>query len=472
VTATTGIRDPRDVLGTALVVPVVVLLWGTPWPIAGGLDPRWLLLPLWGGLAGAWALARREGRAAAGARRVLATWRAADPFVAAALVQLALFRLPETVLVPGAIYAVLLGALLLLRRASGPVLVAVASVFVLVAVVLPRAFEAAVLARVSATYALDVDHRLWPDGKEINSDSVRFRGEASDLDDDDFVVLFLGDSFTFGFGLAYEDSYPYRVEALAREQGCAPTVRAVNMGWTSASPLLALRLLREVGYAYRPDLVLYSLDVTDFHDDLRYEWRLREQQEYAFDSAAVAERWLARELPWADFLRPAVRAVTTRLRGVQREAEVELLEGLEVPAPGERFFVTSRPLAETRPAIELGVMKNLAAIDRHSREVLGVPMALVLYPRAYQYTDAESPRNWEQGYEPLGPFVKEPFRYFAEVEASLPYPVIDVLPDFEASDRFPLYFANDPHWTEAGADVAARAVLDALRARGLVPCPG
>jgi len=341
---------------------------------------------------------------------------------------------------------------------------------VLVAVILPRAFEAIVLARVSATYALDVDHRLWPDGKEINADSARFRGEAADLDEDDFVVLFLGDSFTFGFGLAYEDSYPYRVEALAAEHACRPTVRVVNMGWTSSSPLLALRLLRQVGYKYRPDLVVYSLDMTDFHDDLRYEWRLREQRDYEFDAAAIAERWIARELPWATALRPVVGAVTSRLRGVTRDERAELLAGLSVPGPHERFFVTARPLDETRPAIELGVMKNLAEIDRWARDVLGAKMALVVYPRAYQYTARESPRNWERGYVPLGPFVREPFRYFAEVSPTLPYPVIDVLPDFEASDRFPLYFANDPHWTEQGADVAARAVFAALRERGLLPC--
>jgi hypothetical protein len=283
-------------------------------------------------------------------------------------------------------------------------------------------------------------------------------------------VLFLGDSFTFGFNLAYADSFPYRFEALAAEHGCTPTVRVVNMGWTSSSPLLALRMLRQVGYAYRPDLVVYALDMTDFHDDLRYEWRLREQREYDFDAAAVAERWIAAEWPAASDMLPALRSVTRRRRGVDRDTGVELLAGLAVPSPDERFFVTNRPLDETRPAIELGVMKNLSGIDRHATGVLGAPFALVVYPRAYQYSERESPRNWERGYTPLGPYVREPFRYFAEVADTLPYPVIDVLPDFASSDRFPLYFASDPHWTEQGADVAAHAIFEGLRARGLLPC--
>ncbi len=463
----------RELFGSTIGVPVVTLLWGSSWLIGDlVVDQRWILVPLWGVLAVVWTAARSPGRGSAAAARVLRIWRAIDPLLAALLVQAVLFRMPATLVIPALIFASLAATFWLLERASGPVLVAFASVFLLFGVVVPRAFEAMILARVSATYALDVDHRLRPDGSEINTDSARFRGEATDLSDEEFVVIFLGDSFTFGFSLAYDDSYPYRFEAIAAEHGCEPRVRAVNMGWTSSSPLLALRLLRQVGYRYRPDLIVYGLDMTDFHDDLRYEWRLREQREYDFDSVAVAERWIAAELPIASRALPAFRAVTSQLRGVDRSAAVELLAGLKVPGPEERFFVTGRSLDETRPAIELGVMKNLAGIERHGREVLGAPFALVVYPRAYQYSDRESARNWEKGYEPLGRYVREPFRYFAEVADTLAYPVIDILPAFESSDRFPLYFGNDPHWTEQGADVAARAIFEGLLARGLLPCRG
>ena len=461
----------RGLVGSAVVVPVVVLLWGSSWQLGGlTIDQRLLLIPLWGGLALGLVLARVDGTARA-SQAMLAAWGRADPVLAALLLQAVLFRMPQTVVVPALIFVALVGLLLGLRRASAPVALGSAMLFVLLFVALPAAFEAAVLSRVSATYALDVDHRLWPDGKEINAHGARFRGESDQLDDADQIVLFLGDSFTFGFNLAYEDSYPYRVEALAAAAGCEPTVRVVNMGWTSSSPLLALRLLRQVGYHYRPDLIVYSLDTTDFHDDLRYEWRLREQHDFDFDTAVIAERFVARELPFAKSLAPGVSAITTRLRSVDRERRTELLAGLTVPRPDERFFVTARPLEETRPAIELGVMKNLAEMYALTREVLDADMALVLYPRAYQYSDREVPRNWETGYTPLGPHVREPFRYFEEVAEALPYPVIDLYEAYATSERFPLFFANDPHWTEQGADVAARATAPAARSSGR-PRPG
>ena len=99
-------------------------------------------------------------------------------------------------------------------------------------------------------------------------------------------------------------------------------------------------------------------------------------------------------------------------------------------------------------------------------------MALVIYPRAYQYSDRESPGNWEPGYEALGPHVREPFRYFAEVGDGLPYPVIDLFSAFETSEEFPLFFARDPHWNPSGAGLAARSVYAGLGERGLLPCPG
>ena len=47
-----------------------------------------------------------------------------------------------------------------------------------------------------------------------------------------------------------------------------------------------------------------------------------------------------------------------------------------------------------------------------------------------------------------GPHVQEPFRYFRDVEAQLPYPVFSLLPAFEQSTEFPLFFRDDPHWME------------------------
>ena len=461
----------RAAFGTLVCVPLAVLLWGSHWDGAGGTDHRWLLLVLWGGWLGLIKIGRWGGRAGRGADLLRAGWVRGDPWLAALLIESVLFRFPESLGVPLAIVGVLGLGLLGLRRASSPVFLAIVLAFVVFVLVIPRAFRALMIARVAESYALDVDHRPWPDGKEINSDGARFRGEGEDLAAEDFVILFAGDSFTYGWNLPYEAAYPYQFEALAQSAGCEPEVRVVNLGWTSSSPLLGLRLLRQVAYKYQPDLVVYSLDVTDFHDDLRYERSLREQKDFEFDSSAMAERLLLTYWPSARSAVPWLRAVTDRLRTVNRAEREEWLAGLTVPGRLERFFVTARPLEESRAAIEFGVMRNLAEMQAFSAGVLGSAMAVVIYPRAYQYSEREASQSWELGYEALGPHVQEPFRYFTEVEGSLPYPVLSILPDFEASEEFPLFYSRDPHWNPRGARLAARAVFQGLTSRGLLPCP-
>jgi hypothetical protein len=358
-----------------------------------------------------------------------------------------------------------------LRRAPA----ATASVALTAAIgvfVFPRALDSLATNVLAERFDLTVDHRLKPDGENINSDGIRFPGEAADIDRNDFVVAFLGDSFTFGSRLRqYDATYPAAFEFTVNAGGCAVRVRSVNFGWPSASPLLALRQLRELGPKYAPNLVVYSLDMTDFHDDLRYERALRSAGEFEVDTEQVLRQLVAGALPGLDL--PAFKSAGAD--GVLRQ-RAPLAVGGELPLPSDRFFATSQPLEDSRPWIEAGVMANLAAIHAYARDTLGAPMVLVIYPRAYQYSDRESPESWERSaYEVLGPFVREPFRYFAEVRGRLPYPVVDLLPAFEAAGSETLFQANDPHWNRRGAALAGSTLADAILAGAsapgdLIPC--
>jgi hypothetical protein len=430
--------------------------------------PHRVLAPLpWVVWCGLW-LARRSPRSAAVAERTLEVWRRADLWIAAGVVYSILFRITA----PGATgtvaaIAIVVG-IFLLRRAP----IATASVLATAALcvfLVPKVLAAIIVAKVSEQYDLTVDHRMKPDGKHINSDGIRFQGEAADVSEDEFVVLFLGDSFTFGTKLLTRRTYPHAFQAFMNQRGCEPPVRSINFGWPSSSPLLGLRLLRQIGYKYKPDLVVYSLDVTDFHDDLRYERDLRNAGDYEVDSSRLLQQFIDRELPWANVDIAGATGLADLLRPRRPRGDDRVAGDDELPA--DRFFVTKLPLEETRAWIESGVMKNLAAIHDFATGTLGIPMVLVLYPRAYQYSDRESPENWEaRAYEALGPFVREPFRYFEEVEDRLPYPVVNLLPAFETSKTFPLFLEDDPHWNREGARLAARTVGRAVQRLGLVPC--
>lgn len=428
-----------------------------------------LLIPalwaLWLGLQ----VARRLDLSKKTSERLLGAWSRADAWMAAGLVLAVAFRidgdtaaLALLLLVLGAIARWIARVLVRSPIAGSIYLVFLVGLFFYF---LPWAVGRVIVHRVSALHDFSVDHRLRPDGDEINPDGIRFRGTAATLASRDFVILVLGDSFTYGLRLDYEQSYPYVLEQVLASAECREPVRVVNMGWTSSSPLLALRLLRQIGEKYQPDLVLYTLDMTDFHDDLRYERELTRAGDLEIPqneiTRALAKRAVAKLPPLSEWLE--------RLAGLRRANDVEPSSD-EKPLPADRFFITAQSLDESRAAIERGTMRYLGEIDQHASE-LGARTALVLYPRAYQYSADESPRNWEgHRYQKLGPFVREPFRYFEEASDTLPYPVLNLLPAFEQSEQFPLFLEDDPHWNSDGAQLAASALAELLVDAELVPC--
>ncbi len=70
-----GAMSVRGVLGSIVVVPVVILLWGTAWSWGDrSIDHRWLIPGIWG----AWAVARIAAPRFDRARRALAGWERID----------------------------------------------------------------------------------------------------------------------------------------------------------------------------------------------------------------------------------------------------------------------------------------------------------------------------------------------------------------------------------------------------------
>ncbi len=298
----------------------------------------------------------------------------------------------------------------------------------------------------------DPDHRNRPGQRQdINEDGLRSFKTPSAISDESFNVIFLGDSFVWGARLRPRETLPFQLEQLIREQhGLEANV--LNFGWFSSSPILSYRLLNEIGHKYRPDLVVLGLDMTDFRDDLVYRSILENRRIFKLRKLMPASIvGLEMLLDTHRFFKPIK----------------ETLYGF----PSDRFFATNQPLQDSRPHLD-AVLDSLELIHRHSVDELRVPFVLSLFPRNFQYSDTESPDNWERDeYETLGPYVLEPFRFFAEIAEDLPYPSFSLLADFRDTPVHPHCFHDDPHWNGRGARIAARAVLRYLDDAGLLPEP-
>jgi hypothetical protein len=244
-------------------------------------------------------------------------------------------------------------------------------------------------------------------------------------------------------------------------------VRSINFGWVSSSPLLSYRLLLDIGHLYKPDLVVFLLDVTDFHDDIKYAYKISEREGFKLSDDLLLDNLLDRFLlRFMTLSSQLYLKQQFRPPAIEHRRKKQTLDALPV-----RYFATNLPLKETVPYFERGVMYHLGLIEDYCRRRLKVPMAVVLVPRAFQYSEKEVPRDYEAHlYTINGPNVRNPNQYFAEQQEDLPYPVLDLLPTFEKSGAFPLYFEDDPHWNADGAYLAAETLADFLVRQHLLPC--
>lgn len=307
---------------------------------------------------------------------------------------------------------------------------------------------------------VDVDHRMKPNSAEIgtNGDGIRCRYEADDYHDDSFNIIFLGDSFTYGVLIEdVDDTFVAQVEsrlneAVAANRDTGPKIRTINFGWATSSPLLSYRLLRDIGRRYSPDLVVMCLDMSDFHDDMRY------RAAAGFESPSPT-RYLA--------LRLGCQAVLGELE--QNWRFTGLLNDMSDRVPRDSFFIVNQPLEQSL-ALMQDTETNLVRIAELSRQRLHSEFAVVMFPRAFQYSQRESPNNWQAWrYQKLGPCVLEPFRWLEGFAARVDFPCISLLAAFSESAEFPLYFDDDIHWNAAGHRVAADAIASELVTAGMIP---
>jgi hypothetical protein len=298
----------------------------------------------------------------------------------------------------------------------------------------------------------DVDHRLDPEWDGVNDDGLRENREAADISPDAFNIVMLGDSYVMGLGLTVDRAPAAALEAELRRRRPDLDVNVLNFGWTSSSPLLSHRQLRDIGHRYHPDLVLECVDMTDMHDDIKYRRLLDRDGVYRVLHAVPMSFLLLR-------------------RGMSNVRAVDGLHERIFGFPSRRYFASTAPLSETRHHFT-AIRGNLDALSETARELFGAGFAVAVFPRNFQYSDRESPESWEAGeYEPLGPYAIEPFRYFEAMAREVDYPVWSLLDDFLTADIFPTCFVDDPHWNENGVAVVAGGLARRLEASGLLPPP-
>lgn len=94
-----------------------------------------------------------------------------------------------------------------------------------------------------------------------NRDSMRVLGDFPPKRPGTFRIIALGDSLTYGYGIAEQDTYPRVLERLLNETF---RVEVLNLGVPAAQSEDIYRILQQKLPLLRPDLVIYGMCLNDF----------------------------------------------------------------------------------------------------------------------------------------------------------------------------------------------------------------
>ena len=108
-------------------------------------------------------------------------------------------------------------------------------------------------------------YRNDPAGYATNRLGLRCGEVPAEKDADEFRILSLGESTTYGFGITNRETYSYQLEEiLNRESDGSTHYRVINAGLPAYSSFQSLLYLELRGFDLQPDLVLFYHEINDY----------------------------------------------------------------------------------------------------------------------------------------------------------------------------------------------------------------
>lgn len=263
-------------------------------------------------------------------------------------------------------------------------------------------------------------------------------------------VLFLGDSFTFGLGVAAEKSFPERLPSLLSRNGRA--LYAINAGGRGGYSHLQYEFLRQYADALDPDFLVVQLYVgNDFADAFEDVVGAADASKNPFGNDSAFRAWMRErhiytlEMLWGALIRIDWIDDFLLRRNLRYAYRTILLKHYP---PLEQALVNQ-------------VLAGFAELGQFARE-RGLPMIVVIVPSKIQVWKRDA---LDDRFDP-----ERPNRIVREFCESKGLPVLDLL---EAYARVPqdrlrsFFYQKDMHWTASGHEHAAQTLADFLVSLGI-----
>ncbi|MBG0799172.1 SGNH/GDSL hydrolase family protein [Methylocystis sp. L43] len=283
---------------------------------------------------------------------------------------------------------------------------------------------------------------------------------AAPLKSDRRRVLFIGDSFTEGVALPYEQTFVGRFAA------AFPDIDVLNAGVSSYAPsvyFMKIKSLLDAGLQF--DEVIVYVDISDVQDEAIYyrygpdgklEWTNFEKECPSPEATLVIEpSWWARPSYILEYLEKD-RIMRRAIKDVRRLSGAELVKAGMIYGPDrDRGSWTYDPKAKCYGAmgIEGGVAKAIENMDRlHTLlSARGIPLSVGVYPWPQQLLyDQENSRQAQIWRDWCAGKCQKFFDHF---------PVFFAYKNAHLNFLKDLFIWTDVHYNERGNDLLAQDLI-------------
>lgn len=258
-------------------------------------------------------------------------------------------------------------------------------------------------------------------------------------------VLLLGDSFTFGRGVDYEQAWPVLSERELEREGLG--VDLVKAGMEGADTRSELILMRRLIGRYDADAVVVGFLINDLYSNVPYT---------TGSEAGASPQELVQAQRSVFHLSSAVHDfhLLTMARRLAIATDAGYI-GLYLAAPSRGDYLRI-PLSGI-PRRQLEITDTLLSQMAAFCQSLGKPLVVFSMPQQFQvmYT--------RKGRSVSGIDVRFYDRHFARLAAASGFewvPALDALVQAEKASGHDMFYRLDGHFTPAGNAVAAEVFLD------------
>lgn len=246
-------------------------------------------------------------------------------------------------------------------------------------------------------------------------------------------VLLLGDSFTFGHGVNYDETWAVLAERELERRG--EPVGLVKAGIQGSDTRSALALLRELAPRYDPDLVVIGFLINDLYTN-------RPPDQWAEATADVFRE--------SDDGGPMHLLVLARRLITSSDA---MYARLYISAPGRGEYL-QRPLG-AEPREKVAVTEALFAELKQYCDSIAAKLVVLSIPQQFQVLYGQ------QSYQDPRVDVELYDRHFSAFARDLGFAWVPTLDLFQTgTDSDSLFYRLDGHLTPAGNAIVARALVE------------